>query len=315
VTTELAYLDPGPTRNPWVPEHTPGGSSQGSAAGVAAGLFPLALGSQTAGSTIRPASFCGAAALVPTRGRVHSEGVLPLAPSLDQLGIFARSVEDQALVFAALVGGPPGADPLERTPFLGIAREYFLATAEDEMGRMAIHAARSLAAAGANVHVVHLPASFAEVHRHHLRIMEDEAANAYRDRFAARRGDFGPKMAELIEAGLKVRPEDYRAALDHQDHFRVEIGQLLVEIDALVLPAAPSAAPHGLESTGDARFNVPWTNAGLPVVVLPAGRTAAGLPLGLQLVGAPGTDIHLLRVARYVEEQLHHERRIAPVGA
>jgi len=251
--------------------------------------------------------------MVPTRGRVPLDGVQPFAPSLDQVGIFARSVEDLGLAFSALAGTPPVVEPLDRTPFLGIAREYFVSTAEDEVGRTAIHVARTLAAAGANVHVVHLPPGFAEVHRFHKRIMEVEFTRFHGTRFTERPEAFGPKVSELIKAGMAVPGDDYKEALAHQNRFRAECGRLLVEIDALVLPSAPSTAPYGLEATGDARFSIPWTNAGLPVIALPAARSVLGLPIGIQLVGAPGTDLHLLKVARYIEACLGWPWRIAPL--
>ncbi len=316
VTAELAYLDPGPTRNPWRLAHTPGGSSQGSAAGVAAGLFPLALGTQTAGSVIRPAAYCGVVGFVLTHGSISLDGVLPFAPTVDQLGIFARSVSDAALALSVLSPASAGAfpvEPLDRPPFLGLVREYFVSTADDEMGRMAIHVARTLAATGPIVHVVHLPESFAEVHRQHHLLMEVEMARGHRESFSANPKAYGRKLGELIQRGLAAREEDYRKARAHRERFRSDAAKVLAEIDALILPATPSAAPYGLESTGDSRFNTPWTSAGFPVITLPAALGSAGLPLGIQLVGAPGSDVRLLRIAGFLEERLGWNRRIAPV--
>ena len=321
VTTELAYFDPGPTRNPWNTQHTPGGSSSGSAAGVAAGLFPVALGTQTGGSVIRPASYCGIVGFVPTHGILPMEGILPFARTVDGLGIFARRVEDAALVFESLsvsrVGESLGRKPeigplppLERAPYLGLAREYFVEEADDEMGRMVIHAARHLVARGAVVHVAHLPESFSQVHAYHRRLMEMELAREQCENFQASRASFGRKVAELIESGLEMNELDYRRALTHRERFRSDAAKLVRELDAILLPAAPSAAPFGLESTGDPRFSIPWTNAGFPVVTLPAGLSSTGLPLGVQLVGAPGTDLHLLRVARAVEDLLEWGRGV-----
>jgi Asp-tRNA(Asn)/Glu-tRNA(Gln) amidotransferase A subunit family amidase len=324
VTTELAYFDPGPTRNPWHLAHTPGGSSSGSAAGISAGYFPLALGTQTAGSVIRPAAFCGVVGFVASQGRFPLDGILPFAPTVDQLGIFARSVEDVALTFGCLRGTPDGggaapADtglslaPLDRAPFLGLARKYFVEGAEDEVGRAAIHTAKHLHERGAIVHVVHLPESFSEVPAHHRVIMEVEMARAQRETYRAQPASYGKKLGELIEAGLKVPELDYRRALLHRERFQAEVAKLVRELDALLLPAAPTAALYGLESTGDPRFNLLWTNAGLPAITLPVSLSAAGLPLGIQLVGAPGADHHLLRVARYVEDRLPWGQKLAPV--
>src|SRR5262249_19874811 len=160
-----------------------------------------------------------------------------------------RTVEDTALAHSALV--PPGAGgarevppaPLDRPPFLGLAREYFVGSAEDEMGRVTIHLARRLAASGPIVHVVHLPASFADIHPHHRLIMEVEMARGQKQSFAARPEAYGKKVRELIERGLAAREEDYRRALAHRDRFRTDAAKLLVEIDALLLPATPSSAP------------------------------------------------------------------------
>jgi len=329
VTTELAFLDPGPTRNPWNLAHTPGGSSSGSVAGVAAGLFPVALGTQTAGSVIRPAAYCGIVGFVPTYGRLPMEGVLPFAPTVDQLGIFTRTVSDAALAYASMMeagaatapdsGGGASEEraypvaPLDRAPFLGIAREYFVSTAEDEMGRMTIHAARHLAVGGAIIHVVHLPDGFNEVHKNHRLIMEVEMARGQEESFRTHRSAYGKNVADLIEAGLRAREEDYLRALAGRKRFQASASRLVGELDALILPAAPFAAPYGLESTGDPRFNTPWTHVGFPVITIPVAQNTAGLPLGIQLVGAPGTDIRLLRIASYVEEQLGWGRRIAPL--
>ncbi len=334
VTTELAFMDPGPTRNPWNLAHTPGGSSSGSVAGVAAGLFPIALGTQTGGSVIRPASYCGIVGFLPTYNQLPMDGILPFAPTVDQLGIFSRTVSDAALVYSSMLETIEVADsatpmlpaeastgewppypipPLERSPFLGIAREYFVSTAEDEMGRMTIRTARKLAMAGAIVHVVHLPDGFGEVHKTHRLIMEKEMANFHRESFPVNRAAYGKQVAALIEAGFQVREEDYHRALERRQQFQATAARLVGELDALLLPAAPFAAPYGLESTGDPRFNVPWTHVGFPVITLPVTLNQAGLPLGIQLVGAPGTDHHLLRVARYVEEKLEWGRQIAPL--
>jgi Asp-tRNA(Asn)/Glu-tRNA(Gln) amidotransferase A subunit family amidase len=327
VTTELAYFDPGPTRNPWNLAHTPGGSSSGSAAGVAAGLFPLALGSQTAGSVIRPAAYCGVVGFVPTQGRLPLAGVLSFARTVDQLGLFARSVKDVALLFEAYgeaAAGPraageksprgwPGPEP-GRAPFLGIAREYFVEHSEEEVGHRTIHQAKQLASEGAIVHVVHLPASFADIHHSHRLLMQVELARSERDSFQRNPSLYGKKVAELIRAGLSTSPAAYQEALAHRERFRAEVGTLLGEIDALLLPAVPSAAPYGLESTGDPRFSIPWTCAGLPAITLPLGLNPQGLPLAIQLVGAAGSDRHLLQVAAYVEERLQWGHRAAPIS-
>jgi len=264
---------------------------------------------------IRPAAFCGDVGFVASHGRFPLQGILPFAPTVDQLGVFARSVEDVALAFGCLSGLPAGGPPLvplDRPPFLGLARKYFLEGAEDEEGRATIHAAKHLHEQGVIVHVANLPESFSRVHANHRVIMEVEIARSQGERFRAQPEAFGKKISELIAAGLKVPEVEYRRALSQRERYTSEVVKLVRELDALLVPAAPTAALYGLESTGDPRFNVPWTHAGLPAITLPVSLSASGLPLGIQLVGAPGADEHLLRVARYLEERLAWGQRLAP---
>jgi Asp-tRNA(Asn)/Glu-tRNA(Gln) amidotransferase A subunit family amidase len=314
-TTERAFLDPAKTRNPWKLSHTPGGSSSGSAAGVASRMFPVALGSQTAGSVIRPASFCGIIGMTLTPGRVPiSRGVLPLAPFYDMPGFFVRSVEDAEL-FAAVWCGVDSLEDLEplgapdtlfqRPAFLGFAR-HFLEITDDEAAHAILHATRTLSEKGSIVHVLKMPESYETFMAAHRTILAHEASQVHRDRFSSHPQEFGPHISALIQEGREVEPDAYRDALKLRDGFRRDMLKRLAEVDAIVLPATTGPAPAGLASTGDPSCNSPWTAIGFPAITLPCAETEAGLPLGLQIVGRPGGERALLWVAKTCEKALGH---------
>lgn len=316
-TTEFAYLDPADTRNPWNPEHTPGGSSSGSAAAVAARMVPLALGSQTVGSTLRPAGYCGVVGFKPTHGRISCRGVLPLAWSLDHVGIFCRNVADAALVLEVLAGHDP-ADPLsakepvadyallkpQRAPRLGVPRQFFLERAGAEVTSHLETVGEAFARAGASVEEIKLPPSFQGIHEAGTRVMQVEAAAFHRERFAAHKAHYRPKIRALIEAGLGVSGVEYVVAQQHRGRFLAEMGPLFDQVDALLMPVAGAPAPKGLESTGDPTFCAPWSFAGLPAISLPSGLAGDGLPLAVQLVSGAFDEARLLAVARWCEAAL-----------
>ncbi len=306
VTTEFAFVDPPPTRNPWDRQlrRTPGGSSSGSAVGVALGMCLGAIGSQTGGSLIRPATYCGVAALKPSFGRLSLEGVVPLAHHLDHAGVIARSAADCECLVRSLVelGDAPAAPSVP--PRLGLVEPYFLDTADESIRRTTRDAVERLAAAGARIEVVGLPPRFDQVHRMHRRIMAVEAAGVHRELFLARREGFGPKLAALVDEGLAVPEADYAAALEHQRAFRRGIGDWLARADAMVMPATDTTAPPRLDTTGDPRFQLPWSYAGVPAVCIPCGLAADGMPAGLQFISAHGAEASLLRIARWCERQL-----------
>lgn len=319
-TTEFAYADPAETRNPWNLDHTPGGSSSGSAAAVAAGMIPLALGSQTVGSTLRPAAYCGVVGLKPSHGRISAAGVVPLAWSLDHVGIFARCVEDAALALSALAGHdaadgfsaavPAGnylgaLAPLERPPRLGIPRGLFGDTASPEVNAHLGVIASAFAKAGAAVEEVKLPPSAAGIHDAGQLIMRVEAAAFHRDRFARHRDAYRPKIRGLIEEGLGISGVEYLRAQQARRTFREEVTPLFGRHDALLMPVAPAPAPKGLTWTGDPGLCAPWSFSGLPAIALPSGLAADGLPLSIQLVTAPFTEDRLLGVARWCEAVLN----------
>jgi Asp-tRNA(Asn)/Glu-tRNA(Gln) amidotransferase A subunit family amidase len=305
-TTERAFLDPAPTRNPWNPEHTPGGSSSGSAAGVAARIFPAALGTQTAGSVIRPAAYCGVIGMTLTRGAVPMDGILPLAPRFDTIGFFVREVEDAELLFAALTGGsgcgPAIADrslaPLQRPVFLGFARRGFLDSIDDEAAHNTLQLAKHLLQKDIIVHVLKMPESFDEFWSHHRRILAKEVSWIHGGEFRGHPECFAPRIGAIVEEGLRVKDSDYHHSLEFLDRFRDEMLARISEVDAIILPSATGPAPRGLDSTGNPLCNAPWTAIGFPVISLPSGLSSSGLPLGLQVVGKPTGEHFLLRMAR-----------------
>jgi Asp-tRNA(Asn)/Glu-tRNA(Gln) amidotransferase A subunit family amidase len=299
-TTEFAFRDPAPTRNPWNPRHTPGGSSSGSAAAVAARLVPAALGTQTVGSVLRPAAYCGVVGYKPTHGLIPVDGVIPLAWSLDHVGVFARSVLDVALVLGVLTGR--GLDPVPVTaPRLALAPEL-LERATPEMAAHVRAMADRFVAAGAKLIEVKLPQEFATLHAAGQRVLEAEAATYHRETFARHEADYGKHMAEMIRVGLGVSAVDYVAANRARLAFRDAVMPLLAAHDALISPTAPATPPEGLAFTGDASLCAPWSSAGVPSISLPSGVSdASRLPLAVQLTQAAGADARLLGVAAWCE--------------
>jgi aspartyl-tRNA(Asn)/glutamyl-tRNA(Gln) amidotransferase subunit A len=300
-TTEFAYRDPAPTRNPWNLEHTPGGSSSGSAAAVAARMVPLALGSQTVGSVLRPAAYCGVVGYKGIHGAIPTDGVAPLAWSLDHVGVFARSVADLRVALACLGGaGDVGVRDAAR---LAVAPDL-LARAEPEVAAQVQAAVRAFAAAGASVEEVKLPPSFAEIHAAGQTILEAEAAAFHEASYRVHGDEYGAGLRTLVETGLTRAATAYVRAHRARQRFREEAGRLLASHDALVCPTAPAPAPPGLAWTGDASHCAPWSTAGFPALTLPSGLAASGLPLAIQLVSAPpGHDV-LLHVAGWCEQVL-----------
>ncbi len=309
VTTEFAYFAPGPTRNPLNLEHTPGGSSSGSAAAVAAGLVPLALGTQTIGSVLRPASFCGVVGFKPSYGRVSARGVIPLAPSLDHVGWFTRDVSGTAAAAAVLCSAWTPS-PTSRRPILGIPDGPYLARAGAEARGAVDAAVEALRREGYDVRRIGLLADFDEVVQHHRTILAAEAARVHSEWFRRYASLYHPKTVELIRDGQKIDEADLSAAQSGRRATREAVlaAMQAESIDVWVSAAAVGAAPRGLDSTGDPVMNLPWTHIGFPAIALPCGVDPSGLPLGLQLVAAPGADEALLAWAADIE-------RLVSVGA
>ncbi len=306
VTTEFAYFSPGPTRNPHNIEHTPGGSSSGSAAAVAAGFCQLALGTQTIGSIIRPASFCGVIGFKPSYDRISRQGVIPLSPSLDHVGFFASDL-DTAIAAARVLFDHWDEPTLPlRKPRLGIPEGPYLQNASvDNLSHFQdVH--KLLENAGYEVHAVQLMSDFAEVRARHDVIMSAEAAYGHADWFANYASLYSPKFTELIQRGKKITNPQLQSALSVREDFRAEMRRAFLDhnIDLWICPSAIDAAPKGLDSTGDPVMNLPWTQAGLPTLNLPVGKNQVGLPLGLQIVANWYKDESLLFWSRDLEKVL-----------
>jgi Asp-tRNA(Asn)/Glu-tRNA(Gln) amidotransferase A subunit family amidase len=318
-TTEFALMAPTPTRNPWNPAHTPGGSSSGSAVTVAARMCPAAIGSQTGGSTIRPAAYCGVVGFKPTYGRVSAFGMIPLAHSTDHPGIFAREVNDLAVMLQVLAGYDsrdhtsammPIADYLKQfdapivQPSIALMTGDFLETATDEIRTNVIAVADGLARAGARVVNVPPPASFGELGKAFWTILTTEPAAYHQDELENRPDTFDPKTLEFLQRGLATPATKYLHALEVQRRCRHDAAAFLQHHEAILVPSTNFTAPASLDSTGDPVFNNPWSMSGNPVVGLPSGLSAQGLPMAVQLVGAAFAEGRLLALARWCEKQL-----------
>lgn len=295
VTTEFAYFAPGPTRNPHDLNRTPGGSSSGSAAAVAAGLCPLATGTQTIGSIVRPASFCGVVGYKPTYDRVSREGVIPLSESLDHIGFFSRDVSGLSLVASLLASGWQSVIPEEK-PTLGIPDGPYLGRASSESREHLERIYVNLADAGYTVKHVQTMPDFDDIVTRHNMIMAAEAANTHRNWYEEFAHLYHKRTAELIEYGKSISEVDFDDAYSSRERLRHRLQRQMQEagIDLWLSPAAPGPAPLGLDSTGDPVMNLPWTHSGLPVVCLPAGVGASGMPMGIQIVGRWYQDEMLL---------------------
>jgi aspartyl-tRNA(Asn)/glutamyl-tRNA(Gln) amidotransferase subunit A len=301
-TTEFAYLDPAPTRNPWNTGHTPGGSSSGSAAAIAAKMCPLALGTQTGGSVMRPASFCGVTAIKPTHDLLSREGIYPQSWSLDHVGFMARSVEDLKLTLGALTGVET--QPRIRKPRIGIPTAYFNEAGTEEVTRNYEETVKRLRSAGAEIIDFNLPASFRVVHPAHRVIMFAEAAAVHEAKFRETPTLYRPNMQGEVYSGLLIPSSTYLHAQRIRGRFREEMTASMGGLDALLTPTAPTTALKGLASTGDAAFNAPWSFAGFPTVTIPSGLAGDGLPLGVQLIAKPYEEAKLLDVAAWCESAL-----------
>jgi aspartyl-tRNA(Asn)/glutamyl-tRNA(Gln) amidotransferase subunit A len=307
VTTEFAFLDPGPTRNPWQLDHTPGGSSSGSAAAVALEMCMAAVGSQTGGSIIRPASYCGVAGLKPTFGKVDTTGVVPVSRHLDHVGPIARTAGDLSVMLSAMTGpcgSPEPAAPTVEPPVLHVIDDFFTHLADPVVREVTRNACDRLQGAGAELRIMNLPASFAVVRVMHSLIMAVDAAETHRATFSRHAGSYGPLISALIEEGLSSPAVDYATALRHQMAFRSEMETIFRDGVIALTPATVTPAPAGWESTGDPGCNSPWSYAGLPTATIPCGLTDDGLPCGLQLIGPRDGDRQLLSVAAWCAQVL-----------
>lgn len=301
VTTPYAYLDPPPTRNPWDAGRTPGGSSSGSAAAVATGMCLAAIGSQTAGSLTRPASFCGVASWKPASAELEPvDRVVPLAPSLDAIGTMARSIRDLSLIQAAILGDEPESGS-DRPPRLARLRGFFDDRADAAMRSSLDRAIVSWQSAGAEVVDVPCPPHFERCLAGVRTIMAAEMATIHGRRFEEDPKDYPPRIAEVIREGKAARAVEYVTAT----YFRPELRRALAssvgeDFDAILVPATPGPAP-GRESTGDSAFNAPWNFLNLETLSTPIGLSAEGLPLAVQFVGPPDDSTRLFPAAIWCE--------------
>jgi len=318
VTTEFAYFAPGKTRNPHDPEHTPGGSSSGSAAAVAANMVPLAIGSQTNGSTIRPAAYCGVIGFKPTHGLISRHHVLALSRTLDHVGLFANSVDDIALLAEQIVGhdeNDPDTRPRARVPFANIAAEEpplapmfaFVKTprweSADEDTKEGF--AEIIEQLGSQVEEVELFPSAGEAWEWHQTIMAAEMAHNLDREWTNGRDRLSDQLQAQIARGREMRAADYLRALSRIAPVHASFVELFEQrYDAIVTPAATSAAPKGLSSTGDPSFCTLWTLCGMPAISLPLLQSAGNLPIGVQLVGPRYGDARLLRTARWLAAKI-----------
>jgi Asp-tRNA(Asn)/Glu-tRNA(Gln) amidotransferase A subunit family amidase len=320
VTTEFAYRQPGKTRNPWNTAHTPGGSSSGSAAAVAAGFVPIAIGTQTLGSVIRPAAFCGVVGYKPSLGAISRTGIHPFSATLDTVGVFARSVADAAWFGACLMGPDPRdeatltrgpakllhvpLEPLPAPPKLAVVRtpKWPLAT-EAQKTHFEACVAR-LQGAGAAVREVNLPRAFDDAWETVMVIMARDAVKSFAAIESRHRIRLSPHLIELLDRGHRLTPEQYARARTKRDEYRAWFDALFNRHDAIATIPATGEAPEGLSNTGDASFCSLWTQTGLPAVTIPSGTGPRGLPLGFQVVGRYREDEHALRVSAWVEATL-----------
>ena len=318
VTTEFACMDPSPTVNPWNPAHTPGGSSSGSAVAVAARMCPAALGSQTVGSVLRPASYNGVVGFKPSYGRVSRYGVIPVSWSLDTMGWMTRSVADAALLLQVLAG-PDVNDPAASAaavpdyaavlanpppPRIGLLRRFFYDNADTETRQHTDAMAERLAQAGATVDELPLPASFDTATEDQQVIMAVEGSAFHEPMYRRQAEDYQPRLRELIGRGLETDAVSYSRALERRQRFIYDMRELAGKVDALLTPATPTPALPDRTNTGNTMFQGPWTSAGLPAITIPSGLAASGLPLGLQLVGADFAEARLLAAAAWCESAL-----------
>ena len=315
VTTELAFYAPGKTRNPHDPARTPGGSSSGSAAAVASGMVPLALGSQTNGSVIRPAAFCGVCGYKPTHGTISRNGVLALSRALDTLGVFARSVADLALVAEPLTvfddrdpdmrpqGRPRLVEGVAQAPPLEPNFAFVKTPAWDRADADTREAfAELVGVLGPRCDEVPLPEVFEGAIGWHRTVMFADFAKSFAALYDRGRDRLSAVMREAIEEGRRCLALDYNRALDWRDVLNNGLNEIFERYDAILTPAAPGEAPLGLEATGSPAFCTLWTFCGTPAVTVPLLRGSNGLPMGVQLVGRRGDDARLLRTARWLTE-------------
>ena len=315
VTTQFACGDPPPTKNPWNLSRTPGGSSSGSAVGVASGMFPAALGSQTAGSVLRPASYNGIVGFKPTYGLVSRQGVFPVALSLDTMGWFTRSVKDAAILLRYLSGYDAedkdsvkvdtksyisNIEPISRPPHIGIVEDFYYENSDRSTLKTFALLLAKLSKAGAIIETANTQLDFDSILKSHRVIMNCEAANTHKDNYEIRPDDFAPRVKEIIENGLNTPAHTYIQSKHFQQNYTRQVSKLSKKYDALIMPTSLSAAPTP-ETTGEPIFQAPWTMAGVPAISLPYELDDDGMPLGVQIISNHFNELNLLSTSMWIE--------------
>jgi Asp-tRNA(Asn)/Glu-tRNA(Gln) amidotransferase A subunit family amidase len=322
VSTELAVYAPGKTRNPHNPEHTPGGSSSGSAAAVSTAMVPFAVGTQTNGSVIRPASYCGVYGFKPSFARISRNGVLTQSPPLDTIGLFARSLDDLAMIADVLMRfdaqdeamtpvAPPCiasvlAEEVPANPHFAFVRT----PAWDQVEAITKDGLRELIEEvnerqQKTVDILDLPPAFDELHEDHRKVMEADLAHNFADEYNRGKEELSVVLREMIERGQRVSDSDYGKAIARKADYDALLQEILDEYDAILTPATPGPAPVGLEATGSPVMNTIWTFCGAPALNLPLLQSPDGLPIGAQVVGARDDDARLFRTARWLLDVLN----------
>lgn len=307
VTTEWACMDPPPTKNPWNVNRTPGGSSSGSAAAVASGMCMAALGTQTVGSIIRPAAYCGVCGLKPTfdAPTQNMDGIIPISFNLDHVGPIARSVADLETIYLAMTesSAPSFASNSAQPPVMCLLEQVYANHTSDEV-REVFDAAIDRLRDADWIEANELPTTFSRLPECQRTIMAVDAGQVHNQDFRRLRESFSPKVAEVIGTGLSTSLTDYVEALRHKRSFSSQIVRTLLRTPTmLVMPSTPTSAP-GPETTGDPRFIAPWSYCGLPALTIPCGFDREGLPVGMQIVAAPNHELDLLSVAKWCQSQL-----------
>ncbi len=317
VTTELAVYAPGKTRNPHDPGRTPGGSSSGSAAAVSAAMVPLAVGTQTNGSVIRPASYCGVYGYKPSFARISRHGVLTQSPPLDTIGLFARTLGDLALIADVLmrfdaqdaamkpVAPPAISDTLEQEIPANPHFAFVRTPVWNQVDTMSKDGFRELIEAvnereQKTVDILDLPPAFDALHEDHRKVMEADLARNFADEYHRGRDELSTVLREMIERGQQVSDSEYDSALARQADYDALLQEILDEYDAILTPATPGPAPAGIEATGSPVMNTIWTFCGTPALSLPLLQSPEGLPFGVQVVGARDDDARLFRSAGWL---------------
>lgn len=311
-TAEFAYFHPPRTRNPVDLEHTPGGSSSGSAAAVAAGLCPVALGTQTGGSITRPAAFCGIVGVKPSYDRIPTDGVLPLAPSVDHVGYFTQDIASAQLVGPVLYPNWQNNVNTDDLETIGVVDGTYLQQASDTAISHFERHVDQLQEHGYEVRRLSVFKDVEAINTRHRKLMAAEAALSHSHLYPRYKKQYASETAELIESGQNVDIATLTSAQNGRHQLRTQLNTTFDEhaLDIIISPAAPGPAPKGIDSTGDPIMNLPWTHSGLPTVTLPASTTSAGLPIGLQCAAPFGSDEQLLQHTAQLESVLDHNRLV-----